>query len=177
MPPNLEIDTMIRLENQTDIAAITAVHNQAFNGPDEGKIVENLRENQNLIISLVFELDGKIVTHIAYSPIHNKNQQFVGLGLAPVAVLPAYQKQGLGSRLIEIGNEMAFAIGFKKIFVLGEPEYYRRFGFEIAKQYNYFSDFDPEGNHFMVRGEQLEKASEKTSVDYGQEFNVADASR
>jgi putative acetyltransferase len=166
---------MIRPENENDIGAITAVHDQAFNGPVEGKIVENLRHNQNLILSLVFELEGKVVAHIAYSPIYDKNQEFVGLGLAPVAVLPAYQKRGIGSGLIEIGNKMAFATGFKKIFVLGDPQYYRRFGFDIAREYNYFSDFDPEGTHFMVLGEELEKASEKTSLDYGEEFNVAEA--
>ncbi len=166
---------MIRPENENDIEAITAVHYQAFNGPVEGKIVENLRQNQNLILSLVFELEGKVVAHIAYSPLHDKDQEFVGLGLAPVAVLPAYQKRGLGASLIEIGNKMAFATGFKRIFVLGDPGYYRGFGFEIASKYNYFSDFDPEGNHFMVLGEQWEKASEKTAVYYGKEFNVADA--
>ena len=64
---------IIREENESDIANITAVHGQAFNGSDEGKIVKNLRKNNNLIISLVAETDGKIIGHIAYSPIYNKN--------------------------------------------------------------------------------------------------------
>ena len=60
----------------------------------------------------------------------------------------------------------------QKIFVLGDTEYYRRFGFELARNYNYFSGFDPEGNNFMVMGEQLKKESSKTLVDYCKEFNA-----
>ncbi len=163
---------IIREENESDIANITTVHNQAFNGPDEGEIVKNLRKNNNLTISLVAETDGKIVGHIAYSPIYSKNKEIIGIGLAPVAVSPSHQKQGVGSKLIERGNKIALSKGFKKVFVLGEVEYYCRFGFEIAKNHNYFSRFDPEGNHFMVLGEKPKKESEKTSVHYCKEFNV-----
>ncbi len=163
---------IIREENESDIASITTVHNQAFNGPDEGKIVKTLRKNNNLTISLVTEANGKIVGHIAYSPIYNKDKQIIGLGLAPVAVSPSHQKQGIGSKLIEKGNEIVLSKGFEKIFVLGDPGYYCRFGFKIAKNYNYFSSFDPEGNHFMVLGDQLRKESEKTSVHYCEEFNI-----
>jgi predicted N-acetyltransferase YhbS len=92
------------------------------------------------------------------------------LNEAPVAVLPAFQRKGIGSRVIEKGNETAFARGFGKIFVLGDPDYYRRFGFEIAKDYDYFSGFDPEGNHFMVVGRPLDKAAEMTAIDYCAEF-------
>ena len=84
---------IIREENESDIINITTVHNQAFNGPDEGKIVKNLRKNNNLTISLVAEADGKIIGHIAYSPIYDKNKEIIGIGLAPVAVLPSHQKQ------------------------------------------------------------------------------------
>jgi len=163
---------IIREENQSDIASITTVHSQAFNGPDEGEIVKNLRKNNNLTISLVAEADGKIIGHIAYSPIYSKNKEIIGIGLAPIAVSPSHQKQGVGSKLIEKGNEIALSKDFKKIFVLGGPEYYCRFGFKMAKNYNYFSSFDPEGNHFMVLGEELKKESEKASVYYCKEFNV-----
>jgi len=161
---------VIREEREEDIEQITAIHNQAFSGPEEGKIVEELRKNGNLLISLIAESDRKLVAHIAYSPMSNKDREIIGIGLAPVAVLPAYQRQGIGSRPIEKGNETAFAGGFSKIFVLGDLEYYRRFGFEIAKNYNYFSSFDPEGKHFMVMGRPLEKAAEVTAVDYCAEF-------
>ena len=163
---------LIREEKEPDIVDITAVHDQAFDGPIEGKIVENLRKNKNLTISLVAETDGKITGHIAYSPMYNKEREITGLGLGPVGVLPSFQKQGIGSKLTTKGNEIAWSKGINKIFVLGDTEYYCRFGFEIARNYNYFSAFDPEGNHFMVMGEQLKKESAKTFVDYCEEFNA-----
>jgi putative acetyltransferase len=161
----------IRAEKDSDINQITEIHNQAFSGPDEGKIVKNLRKNKALTISLVCEVDGKLAGHIAYSPIRNKNEEVIGIGLAPVAVLPSLQNQGIGSKLIEHGNKEAFDMGFKKIFVLGDPEYYSRFGFVSAKEYNYYCEYDPEGNHFMIQGE-LSKASGETIVYYCAEFNV-----
>ncbi len=118
------------------------------------------------------EIDGKIIGHIAYSPMYNKNGEIIGLGIGPVGVLPSFQKHGIGSKLTSKGNEIAWSKGIKKIFVLGDTEYYCRFGFEIARNYNYFSGFDPEGNHFMVMGEQLKKESKKTFIDYCKEFNV-----
>jgi putative acetyltransferase len=161
---------VIREEREEDIEQITAIHDRAFSGPEEGKIVERLRKNNHLTISLIVESDRKLVAHIAYSPMYNKNREIIGIGLAPVAVMPSCQRKGIGSRLIEKGNEIAFARGFSKIFVLGDPEYYRRFGFKIAKNYNYFSSFDPEGKHFMVMGRPWEKAAEMTAVDYCAEF-------
>ena len=62
----------IREEKERDINQITKIHNQAFNGPIEGQIVRKLRKNKNFIISLVCELEDKLVGHIAYSPIHNR---------------------------------------------------------------------------------------------------------
>ncbi len=161
----------IREEKETNINQITELHNQAFNGPDEGEIVDNLRINKKLIISLVCELNGDIVGHIAYSPMFI-DQEIIGLGLAPVAVSPDNQKQGIGSELIRHGNRIALLSGYKKIFVLGYHNYYYRFGFILAKEYNYFSKFDPAGDHFMVKGSQLENEPEKVIVNYCEEFNV-----
>jgi putative acetyltransferase len=160
----------VRSEKAHDTTQITAIHDQAFKGPDEGKIVEALRKNNNLTISLVCEIDGRLAGHIAYSPIIDENNETIGIGLAPVAVLPSMHKQGIGSRLIEHGNRKAIAMGFNKIFVLGEPSYYSRFGFVLAREYNYYCDFDPTGEHFMVLGAQ-EREPERTMVYYCREFN------
>jgi putative acetyltransferase len=161
----------IRAEKESDIKQITGVHNQAFKGADEGKIVEGLRRNKNLTISLVCEIDGKLAGHIAYSPIRNKNEEIIGIGLAPVAVLPSMHNQGIGSQLIKHGNKEVFEMGFKKIFVLGDLKYYSRFGFVLAKEYNYYCEYDPEGNHFMVLEEPLKKPG-KTMIYYCKEFSV-----
>ena len=160
----------IRKEKDTDAIYIAYIHHQAFEGPDEARIVEALRNNHTLKISLVCEVDNKIVAHAAYSPIYH-NEKIIGLGLAPVAVLPKYQNQGIGSELINEGNKIAFREGFNKIFVLGDYNYYSRFGFELAKKYNYASSFDPEGNNFMVLGKKLSKSDKEIEVHYCKEFN------
>ncbi|UCE79592.1 MAG: N-acetyltransferase [Nitrospiraceae bacterium] len=161
----------IRKEKETDRDQITQLHYQVFNEPEEGTIVDNLRKNNNLTISLVYEIDGNIVGHIAYSPVY-KEQEIIGLGLAPIAVLPEYQNQGIGSALIRYGNSVALSIGYKKIFVLGLPDYYSRFGFHMARKYNYFSKFDLEGDHFMIMGDDLENEAERVFVNYCTEFAI-----
>jgi len=145
----LEYFMTVRLENPTDLQPITEVHGCAFSTETEGRIVEKLRQNGNLVISLVCEIDDRIVGHIAYSPIFHENQT-VGLGLGPVAVSPEYQRRGIGTALIEKGNMIAMSKGFNKIFVLGDTIFYSQFGFNLAKKYHYFSKFDPDGNHFMI---------------------------
>ncbi len=162
----------IRGEKERDTNQITKIHNQAFNGRDEGRIVKKLRKNKNLIISLVCEFEDKLVGHIAYSPIYDRSNQVIDIGLAPVGVLPGYQKQGIGSKLIKGGNTIALSKGYERIFVLGDPEYYRRFGFELAKEYNYYSGFNPDGNHFMVMGKEIKKEEYKIFVNYSKEFNL-----
>jgi putative acetyltransferase len=161
----------IRSEKESDINQITGILNQAFKGTDEGKIAEDLRRNKNLTISLVCEIDGTLAGHIAYSPISNKSEEIIGIGLAPVAVLPSMHNQGIGSQLIKHGNKEVFEMGFKKIFVLGDLKYYSRFGFVLAKEYNYYCEYDPEGNHFMVLEEPLKKPG-KTMIYYCKEFSV-----
>ena len=119
----------IRTEKESDEHLITEIHDQAFKNLDEGKIVKRLRNNNNLIVSFVAEIEHNIVAHIAYSPVFHENQ-IIGLGLGPVGVLPGFQKQGIGSSLIQAGNERAFLEGFSRIFVLGDVNYYAKFGFK-----------------------------------------------
>ncbi len=162
---------IIREGKEEEFDDITDVHDQAFGAP-MGNFVLNLRNNNNLIISLVAEIDGKIIGHIAYSPMYNKESEIIGLGIGPVGVLPSLQKQGIGSKLTEKGNEIAWSKGIYKIFVLGDPEYYLSLGFELASNYNYFTILDPTGSNFFVTGEELKKEPEKTFINYGKEFNA-----
>ena len=160
---------IMREEKDTDTLYIRHVHIQAFDGTDEALIVEALRNNHCLAVSLVCEMDDKIVGHIAYSPLYH-DDKVIGLGLAPVAVLPEYQKKGIGSALIKKGNETALKKGVKKIFVLGDPKYYSKFGFKSAKKYNYYCKFDPEGKYFMILGKSIKQQKQKITVEYGKEF-------
>ena len=162
---------VIREEKPSDIPEITNVHDLAFKGTEESRLVLRLRQNNTLTISLVAEIDGAIVGHIAYSPI-SSGQGIIGLGLAPVGVLPSHQGKGIGTKLIEQGNRAVYAKGFNKIFVLGYPDYYKRFGFVLAEKYGYFTTFDPEGEHFMMQGNGLRMNDAGTRVDYCEEFNA-----
>ena len=100
----------------------------------EALLVDRLRENGRLLISLVAAVEDTIVGHIAFSPVTIKvaKTELIGAGLAPVAVLPKWQRRGVGAQLIRAGLSASEAAGTPFIVVLGEPDYYRRFGFKKA---------------------------------------------
>ena len=126
------LTTQIRDEKPEDVAAIRAVVEAAFPAPAEADLVGRLRADGDSIISLVAVDDGLVVGHVLFSKL---TAPFPALGLAPVSVLPGRQNAGIGSRLIRAGLERAVRDGWQGVFVLGEPEYYGRFGFDadIAK--------------------------------------------
>lgn len=163
---------IIRNETDKDFEKITKIHYVAFESYAEGIAVEQLRANNNLTISLVCENNGEVVGHIAYSPIYSA-QKIIGLGLAPVGVLPEFQNQGIGSTLISEGNKLAFELGYKKIFVLGDPEFYSRFDFQLAKDLNYLCKFDLDRTHFMVLCDDTDVPIDEVFVSYCKEFDNA----
>jgi len=106
---------------------------QAFGQAPEADLVDRLRENCPDILSLVAIQDNRIVGHIAFSPVRIEDDKAVdGMGLGPMAVLPEFQHQGIGSRMVQAGIEILENQGSPFIIVLGHPEYYPRFGFELA---------------------------------------------
>ena len=124
----------IRNEKKSDSTCISEVITLAFKDDPHGdgreaEIVELMREDSALTISLVAEVDNKIVGHIAFSKV-TVNDEFIDwYGLAPVSITPSYQSQGLGSRLIEEGLKLLQQLNAKGCVLLGEPDYYQRFGF------------------------------------------------
>lgn len=127
----------IRPETVSDYQKITQVNNLAFGQPNEGKLVENLRKNPNFIpgLSLVAEIDEKIVGYILFFPIKIKSisgKQKHTASLAPMAVIPEFQRQGIGRQLIKRGLEACMETGYDSVVVLGHPEYYPKFGFKQA---------------------------------------------
>ncbi len=128
----------IRKETTSDIASIYKIHKQAFQQKDEAELVDELRQTSTFIpeLSLVCEDDGKIIGHILFSriAIHGE-KQYNSLSLAPMAVLPLLQNQGIGSLLVRHGLRVAKTMGFGSVVVLGHPGYYPRFGFKKASKW------------------------------------------
>ena len=131
---------VIRPETPADVDAVYTVNKQAFDGREaEPRLVDSIRKSEGYIpeLSLVAEQNDQIMGHILFSriQIQSENVQLPGLALAPMAVLPEYQGQGIGSTLVKRGLEECKRLGYAWIIVLGHPAYYTRFGFapELAK--------------------------------------------
>jgi putative acetyltransferase len=143
---------VIREERPEDIAAIRALNDAAFGQPQEGRIVDALRANGGLLLSLVATVDDRVVGHIAYSPvtIETEGQTITGAGLGPMAVLPELQRRGIGSRLVEAGNQRMRDTGQPFIIVLGHAEYYPRFGFKPASTFGVRCEWEVPDEVFML---------------------------
>jgi putative acetyltransferase len=128
---------IIQSEKKEHYNAIYEINVLAFGRKNEARLVEKLRETSNFNpgLSLVALKDGKIVGHILFSPIaiQTNESTFPGLSLAPMAVHPEFQHQGIGSGLMYNGLECCRNHGHKIIIVIGHPEYYPRFGFISAR--------------------------------------------
>lgn len=130
MNPNI----VLRNETAEDVDAITDVTAAAFetleiSSHTEQFIIDALREAGALTVSLVAELDGRVVGHIAFSPVTIAGGTPGWYGLGPVSVLPAYQRQGIGAALIWEGLARLKALGAAGCCLVGHPDYYPRFGF------------------------------------------------
>lgn len=130
----MEFKMIIRDEKDTDFGAISEVTIAAFNtltisNHTEQFIINALRKTNALTVSLVAEIDGQVVGHIAFSPVTISDGSPDWYGLGPVSVLPEYQRQGVGKALIHEGLARLKAMGGKGCALVGDPRYYKRFGF------------------------------------------------
>ena len=129
---------IVRRETSRDISQVRLINKLAFESPVEASIVDALRRSCPDLISLVAENESDVVGHILFSPaVINRSDvgDIEGMGLAPMAVHPDSQRQGIGSQLVEQGLEILRQRGCPFVVVLGHPEYYPRFGFKPASQY------------------------------------------
>ena len=145
-------DLIIRREEPADIAAIRFVNEQAFGRPGEAQAIDLLRDRGAATLSLVAVIDDRVVGHLFFSPvtIEASGRTWPGLGLAPLAVLPEYQRQGIGTALVLAGLEECRRLGHERIIVLGHPAYYPRFGFERASRYGVQFEFTAPDDACMI---------------------------
>jgi putative acetyltransferase len=144
----------IRPESLADHEAVYTINREAFGAEGEARLVEALRRSPAFIpeLSLVAFEGSKAVGHILFTPIvvRSAERSHDALALAPMAVLPAYQKQGIGSALVRRGLDDARALGHTVVIVVGHPEYYPRFGFVPARPLGINAPFEVASEAFMA---------------------------
>ncbi|WP_417849206.1 GNAT family N-acetyltransferase [Thalassoglobus sp.] len=128
------MNVTIRPESIKDWQSIWRVNQAAFEGDAEANLVNALRDGGFVDVSIVAEVGGKVVGHILFSriTIETKSETIDALSLAPMAVMPSHQRQGLGTMLVESGLAACREQGQRIVVVLGHPEFYPRFGFSAA---------------------------------------------
>lgn len=143
----------IYAERPGESAAIRTVHQQAFHpSPNEARLVELLRRAGRMTFSLVAVCEGLVVGHVAFSPVAIIPASAIpirGLALGPLGVLPVYQRRGIGSRLVREGLHIGRESGHDFVVLLGDPRYYRRFGFVPASIHRLGNEYGV-GDAFMT---------------------------
>lgn len=165
----------IRKEQKEDYEEITKLVKNSFSSAehtdgDEHNLVQRLRTSNDYIpeITLVAVVDNKIVGYIMFSHILIGSSR--AIALAPLAVLPEYQRQGIGKSLIKEAHKIASQSGFEVSVVLGSPYYYSKFGYEPAIRYNIYAPFDVPDEYFMIAKLQDSCVVPSGSVHYSNAF-------
>lgn len=130
----------VREETPEDVRAIDVVNLSAFQGENEAKFVTALRQSATFIpeLSLVAELNGRIVGHILLSAVMliGRGSEKKILALAPMSVVPSQSHRGIGTALVRAAVTKAGSLGYAGIMAVGEPEFYRKLGFEPANRWD-----------------------------------------
>jgi len=167
---------IVRPEQEEDRAAIAELHRLVFFGEDEAALIDRLRRERRVELSLVAVIGGQIVGHVLFSDLDAEIDQrsVKALALTPMAVVPMRQQQGIGTRLITESIARLERGEYQALFVLGHETYYPRFGFSSDLARKFASPFDT--NAFMAR--ELKPGAlqgEKGSVVYSSAFGLDDA--
>ncbi|ASZ12731.1 N-acetyltransferase [Chitinophaga pendula] len=173
-------DISIREEQEGDRALVFEINKQAFGRPEEAMLVDQLRKSAAFIpeLSLVAVVHSKVVGHILFTQIkiHHPDQALpytTALALAPLAVLPGFQHNGIGGALITNGLRIATALGHNAVIVMGHEAYYPKFGFIPAEKWQIKAPFEvPESNFMAV--ELIPHALDHAAgtVEYAREFGI-----
>ena len=165
---------IIRSETQDDHASIrdiliAAFANHPYSHQTEHLIVDGLRADDALTVSLVAEVDGNVVGHIAFSPVTIGGKDCGWLALGPVAVSPSHQRQGIGQALVNEGLNTIRNLGAQGCVLVGDPAFYRRFGFEHNRVLR-MEGVPPEVLMCLPMGDQMPEGS----VTHHPAFSVAE---
>lgn len=149
------MEIKIRQEVEADWIATGAMIEKAFKKAEhsdqsEHLLIDRLRASEEFIpeLSLVAEIDGEVIGHIMHTKITIDGCEF--LALAPLAVAPEWQGKGVGSALVEQSHKSALALGYKGVVVLGDPNYYSRFGYKPAENWKIKCPFEVPSEYYMA---------------------------
>ncbi|MEG4516135.1 MULTISPECIES: N-acetyltransferase [unclassified Microcoleus] len=167
----------IRTEKPEDVEAVRNINILAFGRENEANLVDKLRGIASTFSFVAVQSD-RVIGHILFSPVVvegkcSKNLSI--LGLAPVAVLPNYQRQGIGTLLIREGLKECGRSGFQAVVVLGHPDFYPRFGFIPASTKSLGCEYDVPDEAFMIL--ELENGALQDCsgiVKYRSEFSLCE---
>lgn len=166
--------SLIRDEGPADAEAVHALLFAAFGREAEARLVERLRASGKTACALVAEEKGRVLGHMVFSriAIESGNGAIPVLALAPLAVLPAFQRLGIGSALVSAGLERCRMEGHARVLVVGEHLYYGRFGFVPASKFGLKCPFPlPEETFMAIELEPAAFAQASGVVRYGHEFD------
>ncbi|MGA2880029.1 MAG: N-acetyltransferase [Bryobacteraceae bacterium] len=143
---NAKSPLLVRDEQPHDREQVRMVNEVAFGRPDEADLIERLRLEGAVLLSLVAESDSQVIGHILFSrtTVETAQGPVPAVSLAPMAVLPDHQRRNVGSQLVRSGLAQLRDRGERIVIVLGHKEYYPRFGFSIEKARHLVSPFPPE---------------------------------
>ena len=163
----------IRPELPEDARAVRRVHEAAFPTSAEADLVDRLRSNGQTAVSLVAEAEGKIIGHALFTSVtFDPPVNVVAFGLGPMAVLPGHEKHAVGRRLVQNGLAECHARGACLVVVLGEPDYYGRFGFERASRHGLRNEFGAEDSFLVFLLDATGHPPPGTLVKYASEFSA-----
>ncbi|MFA6771222.1 MAG: N-acetyltransferase [Dehalococcoidales bacterium] len=163
----------IRYETSGDYEGIRQINRKAFSRENEAELVDRLRNHNAAAVSLVAEMNGELVGHALFSTVTFQPEcpALNAVTLAPLSVIPAYQRQGIGSQLMETGIKECRKKGYGMIFLVGHADYYPRFGFSSAGNKGFKCEYEAPDEAWMVlEVNEVPQYPKNAIVHFNQQF-------
>lgn len=169
----MEWQMLIRTEAPADILPIDALLKAAFTTDSEAKLVMSLRENSRFTLSLVACTDeGELIGYALFTPVSLDGEHLGWQGLAPIAVKEAHRGNGIAGKMIKEGLDSLYEFGYLGCVVLGDPDFYSRFGFVDANLFDMRSTWEvPEGAFRVMELTENEFSGKQGLIEYSPEFS------